>query len=332
MIMSISQDHQMKVSFRKLFPEYAEKLECCTTQEELETLHAAFMLEATENLAQALGKDIAELTAADQTAPIVLTPETYDILINAQGDVIRTQMRVLIDGLERLKSMTKDDPTVVTLQMMLAGALGVGGLAIAAVKSKLIMSAGTALAVFTAAKFGVTTATVAAVCAVVALVIVAILIPLLYYINKPATCIVLLINELSKPLTFLDHHNVSGKPMLMTTPIPQATIIPELATYPTAGFIAAEKRGSALVGTQYGFVMKYEKHNLAFGVQNPLTGMYQDNNCYCAIGETAEQAARNTRAFNKQFWQASKDGINLSIRCNSGSGSIAYYIARAYKA
>ena len=70
----------------------------------------------------------------------------------------------------------------------------------------------------------------------------------------------------------------------------------------------------------------------AFAFDCPLTGLYVDNNCYCAIGETAKTVAELTDEHNKQAWKDEKDGYGISIKCNDPSGSIAYYIVRIYKA
>jgi hypothetical protein len=320
-------DHKLKDGFRKLFPEHAAALAKAKTQKEINVLHEKFIQEAKENLAKALGKKVSELTDTDQTAPIALKKEEYEILINATGDTIKNQLHVIIDGLERLKNMEDDDAGWVTAQILLSGVAALGGIAIAATQSALIVGAVEAAAAYA----GVTAATVASVCAIAVLVIVLILIPILYFMEKPANCIVLLINELDQPLTFLEDYNEHGKPRLMTSPIPPAVVIPGVGTYPSAGLIATEKKEMALVGTQYGFVMKYKDKQFAFGVECPLTSIYEDNNCYCAIGQNAEHAANETAEHNTQFYEDSKDGITISIRCNSGSGSIAYYVARAYK-
>ncbi|MGN4128153.1 hypothetical protein ACMGD3_24570 [Lysinibacillus sphaericus] len=327
---TIDIDLKLKQGFRSLFPDYATKLEKASSQEEINKLQAIFIEERKQALADALGKDISELVASDQTAAIPLKKETYEILINATGDDIKRQLHVIIDGLERLKGMEKDDAGLVTAQILLSGVLGIGSLAISEVVIKL--AAGAAEAV--AALAGVTTATVGVVVAIAALVIVAIIIPIIYFMTKPANAIVLLINELDKPLVFVDDHNIHGKPMLMTTPIPEGIEIPGVAKYPVAGLIAAEKRDKALVGTQYGFTMQYGSTGtkFSFGVECPLTSLSTDNNCYCAIDESAKTVAERTSDKNKQFWEAEKDGVKLSIRCNSGSGSIAYYVARAYRA
>lgn len=323
-------DFKLKKGFRSLFPDYAAKLEKATTQEEINRLQSEFIEERKQILAETLGKDITELEASDQTAPIPLKEDMYKNLINATGDDIKKQLHILIDGLERLKGMEKDEAGSVTAQILVSGALGIGLLATSTVAGRLAAGAAEAVAAFA----GVTVATVGTVVAIASLVIVAVIIPIIYFMAKPANAIVLLINELDKPLNFVGDHNVHGKPMLMTTPIPEAVVIPEVATYPVSGLIATEKRENALVGTQYGFTMQYGNTNtrFSFGVECPLTSLYKDNNCYCAIDESASTVADMTTKKNKQFWEAKKNGFKLSIRCNSGSGSIAYYVARAYKA
>ena len=330
--MSYSQEFELKRKFRNLYPEYAARLDGLSGQD-FNRVHEEIIAEAKENLINALNTAGIKLEGgtdnADQTCCIPLSNEQYHHLINATGDDIKNQLHVLLDGLERLKGMEKEDAGLVTAQILLSGALGVGLLSTSTVIAKLVTGAVEAVAAFA----GVSAATVGVVCAIVALVIVAVLIPIIYFMIKPANCIVLLINESDQDLVFVSDYNVHGKPTLMTSPIPKGVVIPGIGTYPVAGFIATEKRKDALVGTQYGFTMGYgtSSTKLSFGVECPLTSIYSDNNCYCSFDETAEQAAKNTTKKNMQSYTAEKDGLKLSIKCNSGSGSIAYYVARVYK-
>lgn len=320
--------HTLKQSFRQVFPEYANRLDGARNQDEINKIHLELIQEAQANLAKVLNKSVDDLTVRDQTAPIALTQKQYEILISASGDTIEQQLHIILDGTSRLKSMAQDDSATVTAQIVLSGLVALGGVAYKVASSELVAGAVETAAAY----FGVEAATVGIVCAIAAVIIVAIIIPIIYYMKKPANCIVLLINELDDELTFSGDYNVHGKPMLMTTPIPPAVVIPGIRTVATAGFIATEKRDSALVGTQYGFTFKYKGLDLSFGVECPLTGIYVDNNCWCGIGSSAETAANKTDSANKQSFEASGNGVSLSIRCNSGSGSIAYYVARAYKA
>lgn len=329
--MILSSDFELKRKFRNLYPEYAERLEGLN-QENFNEVHNQLLNEAKENLKKALDDAGINLEVgnenADQTCCIPLSNEQYLKIINASGDEIKNQLHVLLDGLERLKGMEKDEAGLVTAQILLSGALGVGLLSTSTVVAKLLTGAAEAIAAFA----GVTVATVGVVCAIVALVVVAVLIPIIYFMMKPANCIVLLINETQQDLLFDSDYNVHGKPMLMTTPIQKGVEIPGVGKYPVAGFIATEKRDKALYGTQYGFTMDYGSTGtkLSFGVECPLTSIYSDNNCYCAIDESAKDVAEKTSDSNKQSYEAEKNGVKLSIKCNSGSGSIAYFVARVY--
>lgn len=331
--MALSTDYELKRKFRNLYPEYAARLDRLSAQD-FDRVHQELIAEAKANLINALNTagiavDGVNDNDADSTCCIALDEDQYLALINADGDEIKKQLHVLLDGLERLKGMEKDDAGLVTAQIIVAGAVGVGLLSVIPAVQKLASGAAAAVAAY----FGVTTATVGVVCAIVTVVIVAVLIPIIYFMQKPANCIVLLINETDKDLTFDSDYNVHGKPMLMTSPIKKGLIIPGEKYYPVAGFIATEKRSSALIGTQYGFTMAYGTtgKKFSFGVECPLTSIYEDNNCYCSFDETAQQAAEKTAKENKQSCTAEKDGLKLSIKCNSGSGSIAYYVARVYQ-
>lgn len=329
--MLYSSDFELKKKFRNLYPEYASRLEAATA-DNFNAVHEQIINEAKENLQKALleaGLSSEEAANADQTCCIPLSNEQYLKLINAKGDEIKNQLHVLIDGLERLRGMEKDDAGLVTAQILLSGALGIGLLSTSTVIAKLVMRAIEAVAAFA----GVSVATVGVVCAIAALVIVAVLIPIIYFMQKPASCIVLLINETDQALVFDSDYNVHGKPSLMTTPIPKGVVIPGVGTYPVAGFIAAEKTSMALIGTQYGFTMDYGSTGtkLSFGVECPLTSIYEDNNCYCAFNESAQKVAEKTAEVNKQEAHDELNGLKLSITCNSGSGSIAYYVARVYQ-
>lgn len=330
--MPLSSDFELKRKFRNLYPEYVARLDGVSSQD-FNSVHEQLLNEAKENLIKALDKAGIKLDCgnenADQTCCIPLSNEQYLNLINATGDEIKSQLHVLLDGLERLKGMEEDDAGLVTAQILLSGALGVGLLSTSTVIAKLVAGAVEAVAAFA----GVSAATVSVVCSIVAIVIVAVLIPIIYFMMKPANCIVLLINETDQDLLFNSDYNVHGKPMLMTTPIKKGVSIPGVGTYPVAGFVATEKCDKALYGTQYGFTMSYGATDikLSFGVECPLTSIYSDNNCYCSFDKTAEEVAKKTEEFNMQSSSAEKDGLKLSIKCHSGSGAIAYYIARVYK-
>lgn len=106
--------HKLKSSFGKVFPEYAKQLDKAKSQGEIKKLRKQFLAEAQANLAKALNKPIEKLSETDQTAPIALTTEQYNNLINATGDTIKNELHVILDGLARLKHMENDGNATVT--------------------------------------------------------------------------------------------------------------------------------------------------------------------------------------------------------------------------
>jgi hypothetical protein len=149
--------------------------------------------------------------------------------------------------------------------------------------------------------------------------------------SKPANCIVLIINELNDDIQFEDDYNVHGKPVTFVQDLLAVTKSKGAVVAYSAGFFTTQKRDSALYGTQYGFRLKSaEGAVFTFGAECPLTSMYTDNNCYCAFDKSAEEAANATTDKNVQEYYAEKGDVCLSIKCNSGAGSIAYYVARIF--
>ncbi|WP_226567968.1 hypothetical protein [Bacillus stratosphericus] len=334
-------DLKLKQGFRTLFPKYAQKLEKATSQAEINQLHTLFIKEQQQELANVLGK---ELKDAQNQCSIALTISQYESLINAQGDDIKKQLQYLIDGLQKLKALEKrDDSCVVMAQMLLAGVLGIGQKSIDGAmeyiaknsnpskKDELLVTPELIDAYIALA--GISSATVAYVIAIVSLVVVIILIPIIhYFIEKDAKALIFLINELDKPLSFYGDYNVHGNGTLYTSTIQNGLYVPNIGRYAVGGFFATEKASGALIGTQYGFTMTLGgTTKLSFGVECPLTSLYTDNNCYCAINEDANNVAELTSKKNQQYWVSKQNGIGISIRCHSVSGSVAYYIARAYQ-
>ena len=147
--------HDLKVSFRQAFPEYAQALDKAKSQEEIEELHNHFLNYAKHDLAKALN-----LENTDQTASIALTDKQYQNLINAKGDAIMSQLHVILDGTARLKTMEKDDAATVTVQLIISGVVALGAAAITPAVQKLVVGAVEAVAAYV----GVEAATVGLCC------------------------------------------------------------------------------------------------------------------------------------------------------------------------
>lgn len=290
-------------------------------------------------------KNILADSDSSQTSVIALKPELLNTLVNATGNTIEIEVQKLLDGVERLSKMTDDDAILISLQIVGFSSVAVGLVAGIYTFYQLVTLSGAFTVSCTLA--GVVAASVTVVIAVAAFIVLSVLIPILYLMNKPAVCVVLLINELNggddlegNKLTFVEDYNVHGKVGVITTPIPGAYPSPK-GTYAYSGFYLTTKRDDALIGTQYGFKLSCDynpkglktntkKISFAFGVECPLA--IGSNNCYCAFDISAHEAANKTDSEDKLSYKATNsDGISLSINCNSGSGSVAYYIARVYQ-
>ncbi|MCO4850691.1 hypothetical protein [Bacillus vallismortis] len=357
-------DLKLKQSFQSLFPEYASKLEKAASQDDLKKLHNDFVKEQKQELAKALGKDVSALKEVQYNGDIALTNEQYLALINAKDEKIKALLQTMMDQLKRIKELEHGEKGVIVAQMVLAGVIGIGPESIEgamnylkslsvhkdlnsivtdpAILAKELEVDQSMIVGFTPAEIIAgyaalaalgSSAIIAYVVCIVSIVIISILLGLIVYLaEKQAAAIVLLINETDKRLKFQSDYNVHGKPSIQTLEIRNGIYVPNFGLYPVAGFFATQKKDGALYGTQYGFTMQYGDTDttFSFGMDCPLTSLYSDNNCYCTINEDAKTAAERTSNHNQQYWESEMNGLKINIRCNSGSGSVAYYIARAF--
>lgn len=325
-------DDELTNTLEEEFPELMKELSTCKTQDEMDVVHKKYVLKYMNELNILLGKEeITELDLtdsnlqSDKTAPIALKPETYDFLINAEGNAIEFEMKKIINGLARLKHMVYDSAADVAWQILFSGCVAIGGLAISEAFRALVTGALESAA----AALGVSVATVGIVCGIAAVVIVATIIPLIYYITKPAVGILLLINEIDEKITSWESYNVHGRQVLLTDPIPGGITFKD-KHYFAGGLIISRKMENALIGTQYAVTFRHYNTDFQFGFSVPLTGLYGGNSCYCSIGGTAKEAAIHADDGNLHYIHDAY-GYRAEIKCNSASGSIAYYVGRIAK-
>ena len=302
--------------FEACFPEYAAKLNACATESDFHRQYQSV-------LADAIGKAKPYL-GVNETFPVIgLTPNWYRQLATAEG----ANIKVLIGTMLASMQLVKPDWTVgqVTGQFMASGITALTKSGVEAFGEAIETGAKLAEAIAHA----IGAIGVGGVYAVVALLIVAVIIPILYFMLKPACCFICVLNETSQPLVWADDFNVHGKPVGQSRTIPPALSKEE--NYVTCGFVQTDKRDDALVGTQYGFTYRYDaKNTVSFGTECPLTAIYVNNSCYCAINSSSQNVADQTDDHNVLTWKAAIASPSLSalIACNSGSGSVAFYIAR----
>ena len=204
--MDYSTGSAMKARFEGLFPDYAIKFGAATSQDQILEVQRRFISEHKDKLRLALLQAGVVQASSDSDVNQVdndfLDYPRYLQLINARGGEIKIQVQLILDGLERISKMPKtSSPEAITAQLIGFGALAVG--ATAGLTAFGVLS-GAALATeaitMSASLAGVLAVGVAATVALAALCIGIVLIPFIYYMVKPAICMILLINELEEDI------------------------------------------------------------------------------------------------------------------------------------
>ncbi|TNE55254.1 MAG: hypothetical protein EP338_04640 [Bacteroidetes bacterium] len=324
MLFSKTEMIHLAAAFDSAYPEYSRQLKACKTEQELLTTYKKIKEDAFEKARPYLadGDDPTGFPA------IALTPQQYHNLSAATGSNIKVYVTAMINTAQAIKPDFSVGQTVA--QLIGGGITAIGTIAGAAFGEGIIGGAVAAVAVAA----GVEAVTVAGLVTLIAVAIIAVIIPILYFMLKPACCFTLLMNETNETINWVDDHNVHGKPVGHTPFINAAIDVPEpipgAGKYVYAGLIQTDKKDAALVGTQYGFTYSYGSTKVNFGTECPLTSLYVDNNCYCSIDSTSETAANETDSKNVLSYSASvvTPKLDVSIKCNSASGYVAYYIAR----
>lgn len=329
--MGVSQQ-LLRSRFEKLFPEYHKELIRAGTDAEIEMLRQKYLGEQRSQLRELLKGNVAgfkseALGATDETCAVTIEKDLYDALIRASDGQIETELVKIFDGVERLKDLGSKDAAVVTYALTNVGLASLGFAASAFCIEEVLAGMG----VIDAAFLAMSTIGASVAVGIATLVIVAILIPIIYFVAKPAACIFIVVNELSEALEYVEECNYHGKRLVMTRDIPASARLGSTVLM-SGGIWSTSKRDGALYGTQYGVTLRRkDKDDIKFniGVECPLAS---GSNC-CAVGfnKSAEDIAKTADSGGKQKDEQTQSGYAMEIKCNSGSGSVAYYIARIYK-
>lgn len=317
---------ELRDRFAQIFPEYDRELRAAKSDEEIEAIRMRIAGEYRQKAKNELGGNdgLGLLDDAEHGLVVTLKPEIYQDLVDARNGGIETKLLLLMDSLQRLQDVKSQSAEAIAYTLFSAGVISVTAFAAKCLIEKLIL----ADELLPVALEGVNAVGPSICCNIVIGVIVALLIPLIYFINKPAACIMLVINELHQDLEFVEDYNVHGKRLEITDSMPRITV-GKKGTFYSAGFFATSKCSGALIGTQYGLTLKQtdiDRIKFNFGVGCPLS--QGKNNCACDYDKTAKSIAGQADEQQKQEDSMPKDRYNLSIRCNSGSGSVVYYVAR----
>lgn len=314
----------LKAQFREAFPEYAGRMESAKNQQEAEEIYNEIVGECFKNLQKECSNGM--LKSGQEGASIAILQKDYERMIQSKGGDIEYRVTKLLNTLNTAKQAMDTQNYEATTASMLAG----GVLAVGAESISMCYTALKAGATTYAAALKAVTSCWSGVVALVSFVVTLVLIPILYFMEKPAAAVMLLLNETDETINMIDKDNVHGKQLLITKEIdPVVDGVPGC----TAGIFICSKKDKALVGTSTGYHFRLEDSgkNFYIGVECPLTSLYGDNNCACDIEGSSEKIADKTHSKNMQEDSCVNGGYTCSIRCNAKGGSIAYYIARVHK-
>lgn len=258
---------------------------------------------------------------------ITLLPEKRSELIHASGDNIKKYVKKLIDDLQDISDLIdkKKSKQEITDKMYDSGIAAIGTTASKTFTNLLkdhdkltqkVIKDCIKLAYDLADEGGEIGAIIAA--------IIIVILPIIYFMVKPAFTTVLLINDLNKSLTFKDHYNTHGKTTSYAKSI-DAKYFQDNKTFSSAGFYTSSKKDGALYGTQSGFTLKSGDNEIySFGAECPLNGK---NNCYCEFGASAKSISELTDKKNVLSHHEEKNDKDITIKGNSTSGGLAWYVA-----
>ena len=258
-----------------------------------------------------------------------LLPDKRAALLDSTGKSIEKELKSLVDGLSDIADMVdkKKSHSEIADKMMDVGVAAFGVLATEAFENTLkdhdkitteVIKSAIEIALDVAENLGEIGEIIAA--------IILVIIPIIYFMLKPAFTTVLIINDSNEDYKFGKHFNTHGKTTSYTTSI-TSKFEKDGQTFSNAGFFTSSKKDGALYGTQSGFTLLTGQETLAFGAECPLNG---SNNCYCEFDKSAEQISKLTEKKKDLYHEVSKGGLGLNIRGNSKSGGLAWFIGRIY--
>lgn len=326
------------VRFQELYPREYEAFSGADSEAEIMILQERFLRERKQKLMSCLTEnrlsadrknDINILQDANETVAVILHEELYNQLINAKGSEIEKLLVEMFDGVERLKDMGSQDAESMAYAMSNAG-LAALGIAMCTQLIADIMVGMNLNAAMVAALASVSLGTVGIVIDIIVLAI----IPIFYFMSKPAACIFAVINDLDVDLEINEEAVIHGKLNVKTKIIPAAAASKSILR--SAGIWSTQKTDAALIGTQYGvnFVQKKGKFSgtepddtvFSVGVECPLASGL--NSCAVGFDKSAENIGKEANAKQKQEVAEENKNYKIEMRCHNAHGSIAYYICR----
>lgn len=324
--------------FKKFYPKEYELFSCADSEQKVMMLQEQFISERKQRLIgylEAKGLNADESSKAgmlkddNETVAVTLQENLYNRLVNARDAEIQTLLVEMFDGVERLKDMGSQDNEVLAYAMSNAGLAALGISMCVQLIAEIIV--GLELnAAMVAALASVSLGVVGIVIDIVVLAI----IPIFYFMSKPAACIFMVINDLDVDLVIKEEAVIHGKLNVKTKRIPAAAKF--LSTLRSGGIWSTQKKDAALIGTQYGVKLSQEKGTFSqtepddttfsVGVECPLASGL--NSCAVGFGKSAEEIGKEADSNQAQESTADNGKYKIVMRCHNPHGSVAYYICR----
>lgn len=330
----IMHEEDLRSNFVKIFPDYAARLDAAKDMEECYRVYREIICEYKSGLKSDLAKTYASAVANGDDPegfPVfALKEDMLEKLVSARNGSIKTYITQIINTCQTLKQYQNDDDT------MAAMIIGGGLLAITVDMATMCFTALKAGAETFTAVVSALTSCSAGVLEIIGLAILLVIIPILYFMQKPAACMVFVINELDESLVYKDSSITHGKLIGITTELPMQLKYTKNSTehkFTYSGMFMTSKKDAALVGTQFGMHLQgsTSKKDFYIGAECPLTSIYVDNNCWCEFDSSSEEVSNKTDSNNVQQCTCSSGNYHMDMYCHDKGGDSAYYTVRIYK-
>ncbi|AJR05521.1 hypothetical protein C9J03_00010 [Photobacterium gaetbulicola] len=333
----------LKALFSKAYPAEAAALSRCKSEEELYQLREIFLSKAKAALNSALVQDGLSLPALkkgidsenSQGSQVLLEP-LLSKLTNASGDKVKTYVQTALSNFNNVADLGDNDGALKLSFTLLGGFSASIGLEMGRqVATQLLRSTAMSFSTTFIAASAVSSAVIVA---AATFVVFSVVIPLVYFILKPAQCVMLLINNTSKIISLESTHNFHGKTDTVTPLIAGATKYEDddgdITRANFSGVFNSLKRSGALIGVETGYnfnIIDREEQiidSFSLGVSNPLNG---NNKQAVSFNRTAENIDGELTSSLSSTAKSERSDYEITMSMNSTSGGQSYYVATISK-
>lgn len=328
--------NHIKNEFERIFPGWAERLNNAQTDEEVSSIINEFLIELSPVSYANSG------SGPSNEGALAITGPAFDKLNQLKGgsDDIKADCDFLLNLPNQLSQLPKnptDEQIVALFNQYLTAALGTQMTfklqdklsQLEGKYSKKVIDA-LLMAFIKDPEFDEVIGPLVALFSVV--------LPILYFMAKPAQCVLYLLNDTNENIKYLHRHGEHGKCLAyaqnMLAKVENQTDDEEVGTIRFGGLFSTSKDDGALIGTQYGFsftindpITDDELNSFSVGISCPLT----EDNCFSCAFDASEYSAEriskdpSTKHGHEQI--KTDSGYQLKIVLNSFGHSPAYFVA-----